>query len=236
MARYVSNLTAPDLRKHFKLCDPPMRIGNEDMPSDPDYESACLYWGWDEAAILYNCAVRIQKHRWLDIGARFGWTAAHLMAAGHSVAMVDPHFQLEARLLRMMENVKHAEGYWRAYGDTGQDVIDQYQVNGCKFDGFVIDGNHDAPEPLLDAQGCARIAAATAVIMLHDAYGDPTREAAKWLMSSGWKARFYWTPNGVIACWRGEGFAPPDHVRDPAIDWTGFEKLVYEDIPKGEWA
>lgn len=231
---YRSNLTAPEIRKHFRLCDPPRMIAGHDAPSDPDYDSSCLFMTDDEATILHSVASRQKPGaQWVDIGSRFGWSAAHVAAAGHYVTLVDPHFKFEAYQHRMETNLghcwSHVEEVWHEPWRDVEDCLHQ------EFDGFVIDGCHDAPEPLRDAQGCARLAADTAVILLHDAMGKPVRDAAAWLMDNGWKGRFYWTPNGIAVCWRGN-FTPPDHVRDPAIDWAPHERVVYADIARERWA
>jgi len=75
----------------------------------------------------------------------------------------------------------------------------------------------------------AKFAADGCVIMLHDLWGKPIRDAADWLVSQGWQRKVYFTPNGVACVWRGlPDFEAPDHVRDPAIDWRGIERMLAE--------
>lgn len=229
---YRSNLTAPDLSAHFRLRHPPLQIAGHDIPSDPDFEPDCGFWSHDEAAILYNCACRMKGSMWVDIGARLGWTGAHIVDAGHTAILVDPQYCVTEFERRCYQNIESWSIRIWLDGRFSEEFL---REDEDVYRGFVIDGCHDAPEPLKDAQGCARLAADTAVILLHDALGKPVRDAARWLMDNGWKARMFWTPNGVIACWRGD-FTPPDHVRDPAIDWMGHERLVYSEIAKEEWS
>src|SRR5712664_503966 len=96
---YRSNLTAPDLAPHFKLADQVVQHMGHDCPSDPDFEPACTFLTHDEAAILYRIAKAWPK-RWADIGARLGWTAAHLIAGGASVCAIDPQLQFQTFLAR----------------------------------------------------------------------------------------------------------------------------------------
>jgi len=218
--KFKSNLVCPDLSGYFKLLDPPMQRCGHDIPSDPDYDPACGYWSHDEAAILYNVAKQLVGGRWLDIGARFGWTAAHLVAAGASmVHCVDPHFVEPAFRGRMKENTHgpakkillcpwESEKHFERMGE---------QV----YAGVVIDGNHDSPEPLRDATRAWANGRVNhdGAILFHDFIGKPTRDAVNFLIDEGFKCRIYWTPNLVALCWRGDLIVPPDHQPDKNIFW-----------------
>lgn len=88
-----------------------------------------------------------------------------------------------------------------------------------KIAGFMIDGDHDSPQPLNDARGALAHLADTGVIVFHDFWGKPIRDGVEYLIEQGLKCRVYNTPAGMAVCWRGD-FTPPDHVADPAIDWA----------------
>jgi hypothetical protein len=215
---YRSNLIAPDLTPHFKLLSKPRGHSfGHDCPSDPDFDPDCTYWTHDEAAILYHVA-KLVGGDWVDIGCRFGWTSAHLAAAGASVIAVDPIIKQDAPRQRLHDNT--APWLTQMIFLGVPEMVPDLLVN---YDGFVIDGCHDAPEPLNDAMGCVKLAKPNCVIMFHDFYGQPVQDAVTWLMKEqGFHCRIYWTPNGVACCWRGDGavpvmFAPPHHVPDPAI-------------------
>jgi len=102
---YRSNLTAPDLRSHFRLKDPPKLIMGHDAPSDPDYDPECTFWTMDEIAIL--CAVAGQvRGWWVDIGCRLGWTSKHInWMTNAPVSCVDPELHLSVFRDRFQENV-----------------------------------------------------------------------------------------------------------------------------------
>lgn len=233
---YRSNLTAPDLSPHFKLRTPPKQIMGHDAPSDPDFEPECTYWTHDEAAILYNVAGLV-KGSWLDIGSRFGWTAKHInWITNGPVICIDPTYDDEDRLQRFCSNT----GWNAEWCFAG--IFDEWLVatghgrlphQSRLFSGCVIDGNHDAPWPESDAVRChLNTRVNGAVILFHDFWGKPIREGVKLLMNAGYNCRVYYTPNGVACCWRGlPDFHPPDHVRDPNIDWRRIESMIAADFP-----
>ncbi len=217
--RYRSNLVSPELAHHFKLLNPPIQILGHDIPSDPDHEPNCGFFSEDEAAILYHIAKSIPG-AWLDIGARFGWTAAHLIEAGCRVTAVDPALDYAVLQGRFESNLQsHWDGIVAVYHETAAQF---FQRKGARFVGAVIDGNHDDPEPKNDVRGFLRMVDGQedCTVILHDFYGQPIIDAVQFLMDEGFSTRIYWTPNGVALCWRGlRDFVPPFHVRDPAICW-----------------
>lgn len=227
MAKYVSNLEAPDLSPFFKLRNPPLLRASHDAPSDPDFLPDCSYFTHDESAILFHVAARINSRvagHWLDIGARLGWTAAHVAETDCMVVAVDPEQRtaLDFRE-RFFANTRHwvdrIDGLWMTSTEAYE--FFRQQKNRRRFKGFTIDGNHDSPEPLRDVTGALEFATDDCVFVLHDFYGGPVRDAGRRLMDNGFHGRVYWTPNGLGVFWRGiSGFYPPDHVPDPSIDWN----------------
>jgi hypothetical protein len=219
--RYQSNLTAPDLAPYFRLLDPPMLTcwGAHDMPSDPDFLPACGFMTHDEAAILYHCAKAWPK-RWVDIGARLGWSGRHLIAGGADVDFVDPEYKNHDFKLRLMENCSDVSG--AIYPCNSE----QYFSAMRSIRAACIDGCHDAPEPTLDAVRAINVGAN--VLVWHDFQGQPVRDAVAAIMAGyGWRARVYWTPNGMAVAWRdGCGFVPPTHVPDPLVDWREIQRRM----------
>jgi len=221
--RYQSNLTAPDLAPYFRLLDPPMLtpVGGHDMPSDPDFTPECGFLTHDEAAILYNIAKAWPK-RWVDIGARLGWSAAHIMAAGSPATLVEPEARFDLFSSRLESNLSH---FWREVAWVDHHTSQIHFEDLPPIPSYVaacIDGCHDAPEPTLDA--VRAINAGANVLVWHDFQGQPVRDAVAAVLDrewdGGWHARVYWTPNGMAVAWRdGCGFVPPTHVPDPLVDW-----------------
>ena len=228
MAIYRSNLIAPNLRPYFKLADPPLQNCGHDVPSDPDFDPNCGYWTDDEAAILYQVARQVGG-QWADLGGRLGWTTAHIAAAGGSVDLIEPEAARGSAFTARLEG--NLNNFMVHYRESSLIVVQKraqgyLQEESMLIEGFVIDADHDAPQPTLDALGCERIAKPDAVILMHDFWGRPIQDAVETLMRSGWRCRIYDTPNGVALLWRGyrcDGggpcLHPPNHVPDPAIDW-----------------
>ena len=225
---YRSNLEVPDLSPHFKLLvkPRPWSLGHS-IPSDPDYEPDCCFMSHDEAAILYHCALSMPGD-WVDIGARFGWTTAHIAEANPSVVIpIDPILRYAPQRNRFMENLE----------DWDEEIILRFDVDAADaipmlahgISGFCIDGNHDDPEPLRDATAALTMAAEDTCMVFHDFRGRPIRDAVRFLMAQGFKARVYWTPAMMAVCWRGD-FVPPVHVRDPAIDWFSVRRAIDSDF------
>lgn len=226
--RYQSNLTGPDLRPFFKLANPILQRMGHDIPSDPDFDPNCGFLSDDEATILFHCAKAWPK-RWVDIGARLGWTSRHIIEAGaDDVWAVDPEY------------AGHGEFFERALSQcrhlipspyTSEEFFRRAGANGLNFDAAMIDGNHDSPEPTFDAARAIR--AGAEVLVFHDFAGKPIRDALNAMIadSDTFQCRVYWTPNAMAVAWRdGCGFIPPDHVRDPRVDWSGMERIVAEDF------
>ena len=223
---YRSNLICPDLSPHFKLLvrSRPWSLGH-DIPSDPDYEPENCYLSHDEAALLYHC-VKALPGAWLDIGCRFGWSTAHIAAAGSEVTAVDQDLCLQSQQERFEDNLL---GWWPSISEViaKPTVIALPQLLlrrvPIQLNGFCIDANHDSPEPTNDAKGCLWIAAPDCCIVFHDFRGQPIRDAVRFLMGEGFRARVYWTPSMMAVCWRGN-FVPPIHVRDPKVDWASVRR------------
>jgi len=212
---YRSNLSVPDLTFHFKLLSKPRPWSfGHDVPSDPDFDPDCGFFTHDEVAILYNVAEQIGG-TWVDIGARTGWTAAHLMVAGCRVVAVDPEYRHMDFLSRTHNNLWDIEGNYLTICETATEFLESRKET---FDGFVIDGNHDAPEPLNDARGCLSISRQDCVMVFHDLRGQPIQDAVRFLKNEGFSSKEYLTPNGLAVCWRGYSkFVAPVHVPDPAV-------------------
>ena len=230
--KYTSNLAAPDLRCWFTLANPMLQRLGHDIPSDPDFDPNCGFLSDDEGAILYSIAKAWPK-RWADIGARCGWSTAHIALVGQSVEVeaVDPELKNPVIRSRFLLNIERS-GAWLGLSDFYDVTSEQFFSVDHRIAAAHIDGNHDAPEPTNDAMRA--INAGAQVLVWHDFQGAPIREAVAGVMLMGWRCRVYWTPNLMAVAWRdGCGFVPPDHLRDPNVDWSGMERIVAEDFDVG---
>lgn len=226
--RYRSNLEAPDLAPYFKLREPPMLFHGHDVPSDPGFLPDCGYWTHDEAAILYHIGKQIGGI-WVDLGARLGWTAAHLVASGRIVVAVEPEYRHQPKFKeRAKSNLGEVESLVAFCGLESREF---FEWSRSEYDGFVVDANHDEPEPLNDTIGSFNHLKPDGAIVFHDFIGKPVRDGVNWLMDRGFKCRVYWTPNLVALCWRGlPNFRAPVHIGDPSIDWHPHLAVMRQDF------
>lgn len=225
---YRSNLEAPDLREYFKYRHERVEPNSQghtvisdfaDKPEDDPVfgvHKRCWFWTLDEAAILYNCAKQFggQGSVAVDIGSHTGWTSGHLAQSMLSaVFCVDPMYSNSEFSFRRYCNLGQIVG---AYYPRAVTASQFFRIGHGPFDVVVIDGNHDAPFPLEDAQNSAKHLKERGIILLHDYRGEPIKEAYRWLLAHGFQGKTYTTPNGAAVCWRGE-FTPPDHIHDPKL-------------------
>jgi len=223
---YRSNLQAPDLRPYFKHIHERVEPNSQGHTVISDFRDKadddpvfgvhkrCWFWTLDEAAILYNCAKQFSSGFALDIGSHTGWTAAHLKEAGlEEVDCVDPMYSNREFIHRAHDNLIHFN-MTILCGQTANQFFEMQ--DGAEYSVVVIDGNHDSPFPLHDAQNSAKHLKDRGIILLHDYRGEPIKEAYRWMLANGFQGKTYRTPNGVAVCWRGE-FTPPEHVHDPGI-------------------
>jgi len=225
---YRSNLVAPDLAPYFKLHEF-AHYGGHTFLGDPDFEPTCGFFTHDEAALLYTLGCAVTRFTcgesvWLDIGARTGWTAAHLIAAGACVVALEPEYYRQPFRQRTLDNIgpvrdKYAFGHavFLPWAMRSKEYFEG-DHHATRFDGFVIDGNHDEPEPLRDVENCLKYALDSAVFVIHDFLGPATWQAAEYLLEHNCRCRVYWTANAMAVCVRGfDGWQLPEHHPDPEI-------------------
>ncbi len=225
---YRSNLSAPDLQRHFRHAHCRVMghsIGHDVLsdwadrrPDDPVFGlyKNCGFWTHDEAAILYQVAAQFPG-LWLDIGSHTGWTTAHIAAAGRKVVAVDNMYAVPEFRLRARENLAAC-----GFGDQVQlwpGTSAEFFAEGepGPFAGIVIDGAHDKPVPLNDAASASGLLEPRGVILMHDAIGEPVQQGVRYLISQGFQHRVYYTPHVVACLWRGE-FTAPEHRPDPRVE------------------
>lgn len=238
---YRSNLSAPDLQPAFRhvSCRPMGHSMGHDVlsdfadrsPNDPVFGlyKNCGFWTHDEAAILHNIAKALPGE-WIDIGCHTGWTSAHIACAGRDVWAVDPMLPVEKFNDRFVENMQSVLDPIRIAGSgkTSNEFFNWLARQEKKpFSGIVIDGDHCSPCPLQDAVNASKYLAETGVILFHDFIGRPVRDGVEFLMNAGFNCRVYWTPHMVACCWRGD-FTPPDHTRDPLINWESVRNSMQD--------
>lgn len=223
---YKSNLAQPDIWHHFQhlTVGPMAHSFGHDVPrdwadkadDDPVFGiwKQCGSFTQDEGAILAACAAQYLGGVWVDIGCNTGVISKLI------------NWMTNAPVLCVDYMLADHEFFWRFEDNTGfpadwtrpvkSEVFFRHGTN-FRISGFVIDGDHDRPQPMWDALNACRIVDRDGVILLHDFWGAPVQDAVSLLINEGFKARVYTTPHGIAVCWRGGHFKPPEHVPDPSL-------------------
>jgi hypothetical protein len=171
----------------------------------------------DEAMILYNTALRFRGKRALEIGCWLGWSTCHLALGGVSLdvldaGLTDPGIRGSVESSLTAAGVRGRVNLVAASSPEGVGAL----AGGRKWSLFFVDGSHDSPAPLRDAQACAAHAEDDALILFHDLAAPAVGEALDWLREQGWRTCIYHTMQIMGVAWRGS-VAPVAHRPDPTI-------------------
>ena len=199
----------------------------QDKPADDPVfglYTTCGFWTENEVELLSEIAEQF-RGSWLEIGAHTGWCTEDIAFLSEVVA-IEPMFSIFEWYQRFFDNI-HPDLRRNVMPWAGRS--DQYfAIHGGKFDGCLIDGDHEAPHPLNDAIACYERLNERGVIILHDFRGGSIWDAAKYLVDQGMNWRVYPSVNMVFVAWRGE-FSPPPDIQEGDTDWAKHYGLL-------EWA
>lgn len=181
----------------------------------------------DEAHILYNTALKFRGKSALEIGCWLGWSTAHLAAGGVILDVVDPILENPLAYESVNQSlcsagVRSNVNLYPGYSPGKVEEIAQQE--DCRWSLIFIDGNHDSPAPLQDAQVAERYAAEDALILFHDLASPDVAEGLNYLRDRGWNTMIYQTMQIMGVAWRGN-VKPVEHIPDPAVNWTLPEHL-----------
>ncbi|WP_228061222.1 class I SAM-dependent methyltransferase [[Phormidium] sp. LEGE 05292] len=216
-------------------CFPNMIIGNRDNCNWP-YLRGEIPHNWyadrrypnvgfvsrDEAHILYNTALKFQGKKALEIGCWLGWSACHLALAGVRLDIIDPilmnseiyeSVSNSLTAAKVIDSVKLIKGFSPL---AVEELVNQLQT---KWSLIFIDGDHEAPAPLLDAIVCEQFAEPDAIILFHDLTSPDVTQGLDYLKQRGWNTMIYQTMQIMGVAWRGN-VEPFIHQPDPNIQWN----------------
>lgn len=181
----------------------------------------------DEAHILYNTALKLQGKNALEIGCWLGWSTAHLAAGGVILDVVDPILENPLAYESVNQSlcsagVRSNVNLYPGYSPGKVEEIAQQEDRRWSL--IFIDGNHDSPAPLQDAQVAERYAAEDALILFHDLASPDVAEGLNYLRDRGWNTMIYQTMQIMGVAWRGN-VKSVEHIPDPAVNWTLPEHL-----------
>jgi len=180
------------------------------------------YASVEEAACLHAVASLFPGQRGLEIGSHFGWTAAHLLAAGLQLDCVDPafadpaHAQAVDRALTAVAGAHPGPGSHRLWPGLSPAILDEVRRSGsgAPWSFVFIDGNHDGTAPANDARAVMPHLSPDAVVMFHDMTSPHVAAGLGVFREAGFHTQLYNTGQILGLAWRG-GVTPPPHQADP---------------------
>ncbi|MFD1381198.1 class I SAM-dependent methyltransferase [Fodinicurvata halophila] len=171
----------------------------------------------EEAACLYTLAKQFTGQRGLEIGTHFGWTAAHLVAAGLHLDCIDPEFNTGDRVAQVTKALSQVqgEGSFRFYGGFSPDMVEEARLaEQAPWSFAFIDGSHDGDGPRNDALAVLPHLAGNAIVVFHDLTSPFVERGLYAMKMAGFDTRLFVTMQVLGVAWRGN-VAIPEHVRDP---------------------
>lgn len=174
---------------------------------------------YEEAICLHNVALQFAGKRGLEIGSHFGWTSAHLRAAGLELDLIDPEFADPDRRVAVEEvmNAISIDTPYRLWPLYSPQDIPQVRAEALAPWSFVfIDGDHDGEAPERDAFAVMDNCADDAIVMFHDMTSPHVTRGLKAFDRAGWKVGLFNTMQVLGIAWRGD-VVIPKHVRDPSV-------------------
>jgi predicted O-methyltransferase YrrM len=173
----------------------------------------------EEAACLYTFASQFEGRRGLEIGTHFGWTAAHLLAAGLRLDCIDPAMADPARkqaITEALDGVPGAKSY-RLWSGFSPEIVKEVRDSAADPWSFAfIDGNHEGDAPRDDASEVLKYLAADAMVVFHDLISPHVERGLAVFHDAGFSIKLINTMQILGVAWRGK-IRPPEHVQDPNI-------------------
>jgi predicted O-methyltransferase YrrM len=173
----------------------------------------------EEAACLYELARQFSGKRGIEIGTHYGWTAAHLLAAGLRLDCVDPELSREVRVNQVSEALDQVEttGSYRLWGGFSPAILEEVRNSQPDPWSFAfIDGSHDGTAPADDARGVLPFLANDAVVVFHDLTSPHVAAGLSVFKKAGFSTRLLNTMQILGVAWRGN-VTIFDHVADENI-------------------
>ena len=171
----------------------------------------------EEAACLYALASLFRGKRGLEIGTHFGWTGAHLLAAGLQLDCIDPEFadpEREAAIREVFDAVAGRDSYQLWTGFSPQLVPEARASRSEPWSFTFIDGNHDGDAPRNDALEVLKHLDKDCIVVLHDLTSPYVERGLAVFHDAGFSVRLFNTMQILGVAWRGN-VRVPDHVSDP---------------------
>jgi hypothetical protein len=181
----------------------------------------------DEATVLYNNALQMRGRRGLEIGCHYGWSTAHLVAAGLNLDVIDPALGYPDQWRDVTESLAKVGGPGRArlWAGFSPSIVPAVRATEAPPWSFAfIDGYHEGRAPLDDAEAVISEMAADACVMFHDLISPHVAAGLAHFADHGWSVGLYNTMQIMGAAWRGQA-RPVAHVADKDMPPIAMEHL-----------
>lgn len=170
----------------------------------------------EEAACLFTFASQFSGKRGLEVGTYYGWTAAHLVAAGLRLDCIDPALadpEVNRDVRAALDNVPCSGGYrlWPAPSPNCISAVCRSVDEPWSF--AFIDGNHDGDAPRLDAEAVLPHMALNSMVVFHDMLSPHVEAGLAVFRGAGFTTALVNTMQILGVAWRGN-VTPPCHVAD----------------------
>ena len=174
---------------------------------------------FEEAELLYNNALSMAGRRGLEIGCHYGWSTAHLLAAGLHLDVIDPALGYPDQMADVRESLSGVptSGGFKLWAGFSPSVVPAvYSTENAPWSFIFIDGYHEGRAPLDDAEAVSDLCAADALVMFHDLVSPHVAAGLQHFVRLGWNVGLYNTMQVMAIAWRGD-VSPVKHVADPRM-------------------
>ena len=167
----------------------------------------------DEATLLYNNALPFKGRRGLEIGCHYGWSTAHLVAAGLDLDVIDPALGQPDQMRDVWESLSRVgpARLWAGFSPSVVPAVRAFRPEPWSF--AFIDGWHEDDGPRDDARAALPLMAENALVMFHDLVSPHVAAGLSVFADAGWSVGLYNTMQVMGVAWRGAA-APAPHVAD----------------------
>jgi hypothetical protein len=178
----------------------------------------------DEATLLHNNALPFRAKRGLEIGCHYGWSTAHLVAAGLDLDVIDPALGHPDQMRDVQDSLRPV-GPTRLWAGFSPNIVPAVRaVKPEPWSFAFIDGYHEGDAPRDDARAVLPLMADDALVVFHDLISPHVAAGLAVFADAGWTTGLYNTMQIMGAAWRG-GARPAPHEADKDMPEATAEHL-----------
>jgi hypothetical protein len=175
--------------------------------------------------VLHNNVLQMRGRRGLEIGCHYGWSTAHLVAAGLELDVIDPGLGYPDQMRDVADSLSRIgpPGRAKLWAGFSPSIVPAARATAASYWSFAfIDGHHEGRAPLDDAEAVSGLMALDACVMFHDLISPHVAAGLGHFADQGWSVGLYNTMQIMGVAWRGDA-RPVAHIADsdmPPIEAT----------------